>query len=197
MTGTSKIFFALACVCVSAAAQTDAPASRNNAIVYKCTDAAGNVAYSQNPCSTDPKKMQTIDTSAALRTGSGGNQSEISAGVADKGCRERAYQSTHTASVDVSASNEHIARYQQRQHDLQARAAYATSGDARAAYEASNQKEIAELDAAIAKERAYQENGAKGDEAAYQKALKNCDDELAKSKQQAQKAQQAQEAQQH
>jgi hypothetical protein len=195
MTNTSKIFFALAWVCASAAAQTDAPVPRNNAIVYKCTDAAGNVAYSQNPCSSDPKKMQTIDTSPALRTGSGGNQGAISAGVADKDCRDRAYQSTHSTTIDVNASNEHIASYQQRQHDLQAYAEYMTSPDARAAYEAGNQKEIEDLNAAIAKERAYQENSATNTEAAYQKALKSCDDELAKSKQQAQKAQEAQEAQ--
>lgn len=44
--------------------------------VYKCTDNAGTVVYSQRPCADDPAKVETVDTSRALRTGSGGSVAE-------------------------------------------------------------------------------------------------------------------------
>lgn len=44
--------------------------------VYKCTDARGTVVFSQRPCAEDPEKVQTVDTSRAMRTGSGGSVAE-------------------------------------------------------------------------------------------------------------------------
>ncbi|MFO1493316.1 MAG: DUF4124 domain-containing protein [Lysobacterales bacterium] len=44
--------------------------------VYKCTDEGGTVVFSQRPCADDPKQMETVDTSRALRTGSGGSVAE-------------------------------------------------------------------------------------------------------------------------
>ncbi|MGE4071162.1 MAG: DUF4124 domain-containing protein [Lysobacterales bacterium] len=40
--------------------------------VYKCKDASGNPVFSQSPCSADPAAVETVDTSRALKTGSGG-----------------------------------------------------------------------------------------------------------------------------
>ena len=182
MTSTSKIFFALAFVCGSASAQTDAPVPRNNAIVYKCVGADGSVVYSQKPCSADAAKMQTIDTSGALRTGSGGHQGDAAVSAADRNCRERAYQSTHTTpSTEIDTSNGHIAKYEERKRELNAPSPYATNDTGAAAQRSGNQKEIDDLDAAIAKERAYQNTGMASTETAYQNALKSCADELAKS----------------
>ncbi len=39
--------------------------------VYKCKDASGNPVFSQSPCSTDPTAVEVVDTSRALKTGSG------------------------------------------------------------------------------------------------------------------------------
>lgn len=39
--------------------------------VYKCKDSGGNPVYSQSPCSADPAAVETVDTSRALKTGSG------------------------------------------------------------------------------------------------------------------------------
>lgn len=40
--------------------------------VFRCTDARGNPVFSQSPCSADPGKMEVVDTSRALKTGSSG-----------------------------------------------------------------------------------------------------------------------------
>src|SRR5215831_12638244 len=116
-----------------ALAQTDSepapgPAPKNNAIVYKCTNADGSVVYSGDPCSNDPKKVQTIDTSSALRTGSGGHQDEIAAGVADSDCRAGAYKITHGNSDRIEISNRQIAEYRQRQHDLESHYVHTSDG---------------------------------------------------------------------
>lgn len=46
--------------------------------VYKCKDESGTVVYSQRPCASDPAQVQTVDTSGALKTGSGGSVAEQS-----------------------------------------------------------------------------------------------------------------------
>lgn len=43
--------------------------------VYKCTGADGSVVFSQQPCSDD---AEVVDTSAALKTGSGGSVQGVS-----------------------------------------------------------------------------------------------------------------------
>lgn len=44
--------------------------------VFKCTEPSGTTVYSERPCATDPAKVQTIDTSESLKTGSGGSIAE-------------------------------------------------------------------------------------------------------------------------
>jgi hypothetical protein len=156
--------------------ESSAPAPRNNAIVYKCTNADGSVVYSGDPCSNDPKKVQTIDTSSALRTGSGGHQGEIAAGVADTDCREGAYRITHGNSDRIEQSNRQIAEYRQRQHDLEGRYVHASDGSADLVADPEAAKAIADLDAAIAHEVEFQQKEHDSLEAEYQKALKVCDD---------------------
>ncbi|MCB1934147.1 MAG: DUF4124 domain-containing protein [Candidatus Accumulibacter sp.] len=46
--------------------------------VYKCTAANGTTEFSQRPCSDDPDKVQTVDTSRSLKTGSGGSVADQS-----------------------------------------------------------------------------------------------------------------------
>ena len=165
---------------VPAAAQDQAPPAdasqlHTTTLVYKCTNPDGSVVYAEKPCSTDPNKVQTIDTSPALRTGSGGFQGEIAASVADSDCRDRAYKSTHADQTQIDESNRHIADYQQRIQDLQAQpGAYGTT---------DNSQAIADLEGAIAKEREFQAKSAENNEAAYQNALRLCDEELRKATQ--------------
>jgi len=155
----------------SALAQSgDPPPARNNAIVYKCVNADGSVVYAQDPCSTDPKKMVTLDTSGALRTGSGGHQDEIAAGVADSDCRDNAFRSTHSASeAKVAESNTHINDYRQRIATLQSQGSYGGAADPGTA------KAVDDLEAAIAKESEYQQKEIATAAQAYDDALKLCD----------------------
>jgi hypothetical protein len=157
----------------AALAQSDEPAPappRNNAIVYKCVNADGSVVYAQDPCSTDPKKMVTLDTSGALRTGSGGHQDEISAGVADSDCRDNAYRSTHSASeAKVAESNTHINDYRQRVAALQSQGSYGGAVDPGTA------KAIDDLEAAIARESEFQQKEVASAALAFDDALKVCD----------------------
>ena len=148
-------------------------------VVYKCTNPDGSVVYAQNPCSSDPGKMQTVDTAPALRTGSGGYQGEIAASVADSDCRDQAYKSTHADAARIAESNRHIADYQQRRQTLASQPSYAdANGNI-----VDNARTIADIDSAIAAERQYQDKTAANNEAAYQDALKRCEDALRKATQ--------------
>lgn len=56
--------------------------SVNAQSVYKCTDANGTTIFSQRPCSADPAKVQSVDVSRSLKSGTGGavaEQGEFSA----------------------------------------------------------------------------------------------------------------------
>lgn len=44
--------------------------------VYKCTNANGVVEFADKPCADDPAKVETVDTSRAQLTGSGGSLAE-------------------------------------------------------------------------------------------------------------------------
>lgn len=44
--------------------------------VYKCTNANGTIEFAERPCSDDPAKVETVDTSRSLLTGSGGSLAE-------------------------------------------------------------------------------------------------------------------------
>jgi hypothetical protein len=160
-------------------AQTDEatpPAPRSNTVVYKCMNADGSVVFADTPCAKDPKKMQTLDTSAALRTGSGGHQGEIAAGVNDSDCRDRAYRSTHSDESQLVESNRHIADYQQRRAALDSPSSYPTYNADGSPVD--NAKAIDDLNAAIARESEFQQKAAANNDLAYQNALRNCDEEL-------------------
>jgi hypothetical protein len=179
------------------AVPADSAAKHAATVVYKCTNQDGSVVFSEEPCSADPAKVETVDTSSALRTGSGGHQAEIAASVADNDCRDRAYKSTHD-DTQVAESNRHIAEYEQRRQDLQSQPAYASGANAGADDNApsddvnadtavapppDNSQAIAEIDAAIAKEREFQAKAEQGSDAAYQAALRACDEQLQRASQ--------------
>jgi hypothetical protein len=164
------LVLATAMTCGMAMAQTNEPPTRNNAIVYKCTNADGSVIYAQEPCSSDPKKMQTLDTSGALRTGSGGHRNEIADSVADSDCRDNAYNSSRVSADRITVSNEHIATYRQQLEVLQSDANYG-GGTA----DPAMRKAIDDLDGAIARESEFQQKEAANSDKAYQDALHACD----------------------
>lgn len=170
--------------CAPALAQTDqadqpAPA-RNRAIVYKCTGADGTIIFSESPCSTDPKKVQEVDTSGALKTGSGGHLRDIAAGVADTDCRTRAHQAAYgTLPTDLQSSNDHIADYQQRQQRAAEAKVYAPDGSGNLIDDPNAQQTIADLDALIRQEREFQRKANENAEIAFQNAAKACDEQAA------------------
>lgn len=175
--GRIVMFAATMLACNLALAQADEPAPRRNTTVYKCTGADGSVVYADAPCSADPHKVQEIDTSSALRTGSGGHQGELSAGVADDSCRELARKSAYgTVDLDIETSNQHINDYQQRQAQLATQKAYALDGSGQMVDDPAAPQAIAELDTSIARERDFQQNARAHAETAYQNAVKACDD---------------------
>jgi hypothetical protein len=147
----------------------------NNTTVYKCKNADGSVVYSHDPCSSDPKQMETLDTAGALRTGSGGHQNEIAASVADSDCRDKAYKSTHTSAEKIAESNQHIAEYRQQREALQSDVNYAG-----AAADPAMRKSVDDLDAAIARESEFQQKEQANSEQAYRDALHACDAALKK-----------------
>ena len=183
------IFAAAVLACGQAFAQADQPGqpdqgtpppARNPAIVYTCMGADGTVIFSQTPCSTDPKKVKEIDTSGALRTGSGGHLREIAAGVADNDCRGRAHQSAYgTLDGDMQTSNDHIADYQQRQARAAEQKVYAPDGSGNLIDDPNAQQTISDLDALIAQEREFQRKANANAEITFQNAAKACDDQAA------------------
>lgn len=184
---TTRILILAAAVlaCGQALAQDDQaaaqpPPARNRAIVYKCAGADGTVIFSDAPCSSDPKKVQEVDTSGALRTGSGGHLRDIAAGVADTDCRARARQSSYgTLAADMQVSNDHVADYQQRQAQLADQKVYATDGSGILIPDPTAQQTIADLNAAIEREQEFQRKANANAEAAFQAASKACDDQAA------------------
>jgi hypothetical protein len=160
--------------------QSAQPAARNRAIVYKCAGADGSVVFSENPCSNDPKKVQEIDTSGALKTGSGGHLRDIAAGVADSDCRSRAHQSAYgNLDKDMQASNEHIADYQQRQDKAAEQKVYAPDGSGNLIDDPNAQQTIADLSALIAQEHEFQRKANENAEVTFQNAVKACDAQAA------------------
>jgi len=185
MANTKILLFVLgALACGQAFAQADQAdtkaAERNRAIVYKCAGADGSVIFSENPCSSDPKKVKEIDTSGALRTGSGGHLRDIAAGVADNDCRTRARQSAYgNLGPDLQASNDHIADYQQRAAKAAEQKVYAPDGSGNLIDDPNAQQTIGDLNALIAQERDYQRTANQSAEATFQTAAKACDEQAA------------------
>jgi len=185
--GRNTILAAAMLACVPALAQTDAPSTPRNTTVFKCTGADGGVIFSESPCSPDPSKVQEVDTSRALLTGSGGSQGEVGAGLADDECRRLARRSAFaTVDTDIETSNRHIADYQQRQSQLAEQKVYASDGSGQVLSDPAAPQAIAELDASIAKEQEFQKKARANAEIAYQNAAKSCDALAAKKSQDAQ-----------
>ena len=185
MTTTRALAFTLTLLASgSAAAQTDEPAVSHNApVVYKCTAADGNVAFSDAPCPATSKAQQ-VDTSAALRTGSGGHTAEIAAAASGSDCQRSAHQSAYgTIDADLASSNSHIAEYRKRQGDLASRKAYAADGSGNLVDDPAAQKASADLDAAIAKEQNFQRQAQADAAAKYEAAAKACEAAAAKNAQ--------------
>jgi len=167
----------------SASAQSDQPPPRINAVVNKCTAADGSVIFSDAPC-PEKQKAQKVDTSAALRTGSGGNLTEIAAGVTDSDCRRAALQSAN-GNVDqqIEESNRHIADYQQRKNTLASQKAYAPDGSGKMVDDPASRQAIAEVDGLIAKERDFQQRARANVASKQETAMNACDQMAAKNAQ--------------
>jgi hypothetical protein len=156
------------------------PPARNRAVVYKCMGADGTVIFSEAPCSADPKKVQEVDTSAALRTGSGGHLREIAAGVADSDCRGRARESAYgSLASEMQTSNDRIADYQQRMTQVAAQKVYASDGSGNLIDDPNTPQAMADLNASIAQEQEFQRKANANAEIAFQNAAKACDDQAA------------------
>ena len=168
----------------SVAAQTSEPApQRKSAVVYKCAAADGSVTFSDKPCSTDPKKIQQIDTSGALRTGSGGHVGEIADSVADSNCHDHAHKSAYAnVAADIEQSNHHIADYQKQLKDLSAPGVYLMDNANNPVDDAVKHTTIEGLNLAIQREREFQVKANTNAASAYQAALDEC------AKEQAQRA---------
>ena len=170
--------------CDFAAAQTEPAAPHTNAIVYKCTAPDGSVAFSGTPCADAHTTQKVVDTSAALRTGSGGNTEEISANVSDSDCRRRAQQTTRAASdAKIEESNRHIADYQRQKNELASRKMYAPDGSGKLVDDPNVLQVLAKIDEATAREREVQSTLQARTATAYEEALKACDAEAAKKAQ--------------
>jgi hypothetical protein len=185
--GRNTILAAAMLACVPALAQTDAPSTPRNTTVFKCSGADGSVIFSESPCSADPSKVQEVDTSRALLTGSGGGQGDVAAGLADDECRRLAHRSAFaTVDADIETSNRHIADYQQRQSQLAEQKVYAPVGSGQILSDPAAPQAIADIDVSIAKEREFQKKARANAEIAYQNAAKNCDVRAARKTQDAQ-----------
>ena len=55
-----------------------APTAVTGQSVYKCVDERGTTVFSERPCADDPAKVETVDTSRSLKTGTGGAVAEQS-----------------------------------------------------------------------------------------------------------------------
>lgn len=185
MSATQVLILAMTLLaCCSATAQTDESAPSRAPVVYKCTGADGNVAFSDAPCPA-ASKAQQVDTSAALHTGSGGHTAEIAAAASSTDCQRSARQSAYggTIDADIASSNSHIAEYRKRQGDLASMKAYASDGSGNLVDDPAAQSESAKLDAAIAKEQSFQRQVQADAAAKYETAAKACDAAAAKSAQ--------------
>ena len=163
----------------SALAQTDAKTPSKptaNATYYACKSADGSVLFSASPCSTDPSKMREIDTSAALRAGSGDNQPVAAANTGDDDCHKAAYTAAY-ANMNTTAdtSNQHIASYRERQQTLAAQKVYASDGSGKLIDDPAAQKQIQELNGMIEREFNLLRQAKQTADAQYQSASKSCE----------------------
>jgi hypothetical protein len=77
--------------------------------VYKCVDASGTIVYSQQPCSTDADKIETINTTSAETPGSRDALAEQSEFVRMNGVRRRCDARINGINNDYAAQYRRIA----------------------------------------------------------------------------------------
>jgi len=125
-----------------------------------------------------------VDTSAALRTGSGGNNEAMASAVTDADCRRSASQSASgTVDADIAESNRHIADYQQSLNELAAQRTNAPDGSGKPIDDPIARQTREKINEALAEERQTKRNAQTNADNAYADALKACDEEAAKNAQ--------------
>lgn len=100
--------------------------------VYKCVDARGTTVFSQRPCADDPARVETVDTSRALKTGSGGSVAEQSEFAQMNQVRRRCDERIRAASSRYGGQ---FSRIEREIAGLEARLAAASNNLAGATYE--------------------------------------------------------------
>ena len=161
-----------------------------NATYYSCKGADGSVVFSGTPCSTDPSKMREIDTSAALRAGSGESQGQVPAAenAADDDCHKAAYKAAYSnVSVNADSANQHIASYRERQQALAAQKVYASDGSGNLIDDPAAQQQIQDLNGSIEHEFNLLRQAKQNADTQYQAASKVCDETAALRQQSAKK----------
>jgi len=159
-------------------ANADTPSKPNaNATYYACKSADGSVLFSASPCSTDPSKMREIDTSAALRGGSGESQAAPTANTSGDDCHKVAYSAAYAnMGTTADTSNQHIASYRERQQTLAAQKVYASDGSGNLIPDPAAQQQIRDLDGMIEREFNLLRQAKQSADTQYQAASKACDE---------------------
>ena len=176
-------------------AQTNAPPPTKatpNATYYSCKGADGSVVFSGTPCSNDPSKMREIDTSAALRAGSGGStdagQASAAQSPSDDDCHKAAYKAAYSnMSVNADSANQHIASYRERQQALAGQKIYASDGSGNLIDDPAAQQQIQDLNGSIEHEFSLLRQAKQNADNQYQAASKVCDETAALRQQSAKK----------
>ncbi len=86
-----------------------APALLAAQTVYKCVDASGTIVYSEQPCSTDPEKIETLITTGADTAGSRDALAEQSEFVRMNDVRRRCDARINAIENDYAAQYRRIA----------------------------------------------------------------------------------------
>lgn len=125
--------------------------------VYKCKDKSGAPVFSQQPCATDPRQVETIevkgigktDPEAAAAQRASEEASFVASGIAR---RERECIASRANPIE-SSSNARVAGYEQRIAVLQQKIRLANNNLAGATYESGIRNEIAALQTSISTEQ--------------------------------------------
>lgn len=119
-----------------------APTAVTGQSVYKCVDDRGTTVFSQRPCADDPEKVETVDTSRALKTGTGGAVAEQGEFAQMNQLRRRC--DDRLTSVQDRYSREY-GRIEREIANLEARSTTANNNLAGATYESGLRGQIAGL----------------------------------------------------
>lgn len=160
---------------VMAAGLLSAPACAQT--VYKCKDDSGVVVFSQRPCAADPAKVETVDTSSALKTGTGGSVAEQSEFAEANEVRRRCENRLNAIAGRYAANRDRISR---QISALEWQAGRARNNLAGATYNSGIRQQIAGLATergALASAEAAEMEAARGRCDAEQQALEKQHDE--------------------